>query len=167
MDGAALFAASVPVFRHYLERTAAIIETAPGPALAHSLQRGAFSAGVHFHTAQGFVPRALCPLLNRAEPDLGTDAETAAALLQRHAAVLAFLAPLSPADFTDAPATITHRAGEATLTQPAAAFLTAYALPNFFFHATAAHQALRAYGLPIGKADFDGFHRYAPGTSLV
>ncbi len=35
-----------------------------------------------------------------------------------------------------------------------AAFLTGFALPNFFFHATAAYAILRHAGVPIGKADF-------------
>ena len=35
-----------------------------------------------------------------------------------------------------------------------AAFLTGFALPNFFFHATTTYAILRAAGVPIGKADF-------------
>jgi hypothetical protein len=34
------------------------------------------------------------------------------------------------------------------------AFLTGFALPNFFFHATTTYAILRAAGVPIGKADF-------------
>jgi hypothetical protein len=35
-----------------------------------------------------------------------------------------------------------------------AAFLTGFALPNFFFHVTTAYAILRAAGVGIGKADF-------------
>lgn len=35
-------------------------------------------------------------------------------------------------------------------------FLTSYALPNFYFHATTAYGILRNKGLPIGKKDFLG-----------
>jgi hypothetical protein len=35
-----------------------------------------------------------------------------------------------------------------------AAFLTGFALPNFFFHATTAYAILRANGVPVGKVDF-------------
>jgi hypothetical protein len=35
-----------------------------------------------------------------------------------------------------------------------AAFLTGFALPNFFFHATTAYAILRANGVPVGKGDF-------------
>ena len=33
-------------------------------------------------------------------------------------------------------------------------FLTGFALPNFFFHATTAYAILRASGVPLGKIDF-------------
>ena len=34
------------------------------------------------------------------------------------------------------------------------AYLTGFALPNFFFHATTAYAILRATGVPLGKPDF-------------
>lgn len=34
------------------------------------------------------------------------------------------------------------------------AYLTGFALPNFFFHATTAYAILRANGVPLGKPDF-------------
>ncbi|WP_160000520.1 DUF1993 family protein [Roseomonas sp. 18066] len=37
-----------------------------------------------------------------------------------------------------------------------AAYLTQFALPNFFFHVTTAYDILRAQGLKIGKLDFLG-----------
>lgn len=33
-------------------------------------------------------------------------------------------------------------------------YLTSFALPNFFFHATTAYAILRANGVPLGKPDF-------------
>ena len=33
-------------------------------------------------------------------------------------------------------------------------FLTGFAVPNFYFHATAAYAILRAEGVDLGKADF-------------
>ena len=33
-------------------------------------------------------------------------------------------------------------------------YLTGFALPNFFFHATTAYAMLRANGVPVGKPDF-------------
>lgn len=54
----------------------------------------------------------------------------------------------------------TDQAGQATVTLPGEAFLSQYALPNFFFHLTSAYALLRQQGVPLGKADFDGWHRY-------
>ncbi len=47
-----------------------------------------------------------------------------------------------------------------------AAYVTDYALPNFFFHVTTAYGLLRATGVVLGKADYLG-HLAAqrPGTS--
>lgn len=35
-------------------------------------------------------------------------------------------------------------------------YLTGFALPNFFFHATTAYDLLRQAGVPLGKRDFIG-----------
>lgn len=35
-------------------------------------------------------------------------------------------------------------------------YVTAWALPNFFFHATTAYDILRQQGVPVGKSDFLG-----------
>ena len=41
-------------------------------------------------------------------------------------------------------------------------FLHLYGLPNFFFHMNMAYANLRAQGMEIGKADYDGLHGYPP-----
>jgi uncharacterized protein len=38
----------------------------------------------------------------------------------------------------------------------AAAYLNTFALPNFYFHATATYAILRANGVDLGKGDFMG-----------
>ena len=48
------------------------------------------------------------------------------------------------------------------LDQSAADFLYLYGMPNFMFHLTMGYAALRASGVALGKADFDGFHAYPP-----
>ena len=52
------------------------------------------------------------------------------------------------------------QAGNARVSLPAPEFLLQYALPNFFFHLSMAYAILRSQGVPIGKAQFDGFHDY-------
>lgn len=62
----------------------------------------------------------------------------------------------------DAAAIAASEEREVTLTFPngmgyrwtGKAYLTGFALPNFFFHATTAYAILRAAGVPLGKPDF-------------
>jgi hypothetical protein len=58
---------------------------------------------------------------------------------------------------------IQHRAGFAEIEQKGTDFLFLYGLPNFFFHITMGYASLRAAGVVLGKADFDGFHDYPAG----
>jgi len=151
----ALFAASVPVFAHYLGRAAGIVARA-GDRLDAQIG-GAFPAGQQFATAAGFALRVACPLAGRAVPVLD------GAVAERIARAQDVLAGLTPADFSGAGTRlIVHRAGFADLHQTGADFLHLFGLPNFFFHLTMGYAALRAAGMPLGKADFDGFHTYPP-----
>lgn len=85
-------------------------------------------------------------------------------LKRRIAATQAALEGLDPAAFAGAAARrIRHRAGFADLEQDGGAFLHLFGMPNFLFHTTMAFAILRAEGLEIGKADFDGLHDYPPG----
>ena len=42
-------------------------------------------------------------------------------------------------------------------------FILSFSLPNFHFHAVTAYALLRAHGVPLGKADYEGLLRTAPG----
>lgn len=149
-----MYQASVPVFRHYLARVAAMAEKA-GPEALDTRIADAFPAGQQFATAAGFALRIACPLAGREGPDLPQ------ALGPRLAVARAMLGAMTPADFDGAETRIIrHQAGFAVLEQTGAEFLHLYGLPNFFFHLTMGYAALRAAGLPLGKADFDGFHSY-------
>ena len=84
------------------------------------------------------------------------------ALGPRLAVARAMLGAMTPAEFEGAEdRIIRHHAGFAVLEQTASDFLHLYGLPNFFFHLTD-YATLRAAGVPLGKADFDGFHSYPP-----
>ena len=154
-----LYTASVPVFRHYLERVTVIVERA-GPEVMGARIADAFPAGQQFATAAGFALRVACPLAGREVPGLPT------ALGPRLAVVRATLGAMRPAEFEGAEARlISHRAGEADVEQFGAEFLHLYGMPNFFFHLSMGYAALRAAGVALGKADFDGFHLYPRGTA--
>lgn len=149
-----MYQASVPVFRHYLSRVSDIVAVA-GPDALDARIADSFPARQQFATAAGFALRIACPLAGREVPDLPQG------LGPRLAVARALLGSMSPADFEGAETrVIRHRAGFADLEQSGAEFLYLYGLPNFFFHLTMGYAALRAAGVPLGKADFDGFHAY-------
>jgi uncharacterized protein len=151
-----LYTASVPVFRHYLGRISDISDHA-GQAALQARIADSFPAGRQFTTAAGYALRIACPLAGRAVPDLPQ------ALAPRLAVARATLGAMHPEEFDGAEdRMIPHRAGEATLEQSGADFLYLYGIPNFFFHLTMGYAALRAAGVPLGKADFDGQHIYPP-----
>jgi len=101
-----------------------------------------------------------CALLSGTDKLLHGAPETGfAGLRARLAASVAWLDALAPAAFEGAARrAVSSRAGDATLTLDGDVFLLQYALPNFFFHITAADAILRQHGVTIGKHDFDGFH---------
>ena len=149
-----MYQASVPVFRHYLSRVSDIVAVA-GPDALDAQIADSFPARQQFATAAGFALRIACPLAGREVPDLPQG------LGPRLAVARAMLGAMTPAEFEGADTrVIRHKAGFAELEQTGVEFLHLYGLPNFFFHLTMGYAALRAAGVPLGKADFDGFHAY-------
>lgn len=149
-----LYAASVPVFRHYLTQVVGMVDRA-GPKMLRVQLADAFPAGQQFATAAGFALRVCCALAGREVPDLPD------ALAPRLAVARATLGAMRPDDFLGAESRIIrHQAGMAELQQTGPDFLYLYGLPNFFFHLTMGYAALRAAGMPLGKADFDALHAY-------
>ena len=149
-----MYQASVPVFRHYLSRISDIVAVA-GPDALDAQIADSVPARQQFASAAGFALRVTCPLAGREVPDLPQ------ALGPRLAVARAMLGAMTPAEFEGAETrVIRHQAGFAVLEQTGLEFLQLYGLPNFFFHMTMGYAALRAAGVPLGKADFDGFHSY-------
>jgi hypothetical protein len=149
-----MYQASVPVFRHYLSRISDIVAVA-GPDALDARIADSFPARQQFATAAGFALRVACPLAGRESPDLPQ------ALGPRLAVARAMLGAMTPAEFVGAETrVIRHQAGFAMLEQTGVEFLHLFGMPNFFFHLTMGYAALRAAGVPLGKADFDGFHSY-------
>ena len=170
LNGADLFAATVPVFADFAPRIAALAELAdavPG-ALDARLAPDGFGAGEHLVVAQGFALRTVFTVLGRELPGLSTEEPTAAGIGQRHAELAAILAGVGPDDFAGAETRrVSHVAGQARLEQDAADYVHLFGAPNFFFHVTMGYASLRAAGVDVGKARFDGLHAYAPGFSFA
>ena len=171
MNDTALFDAVVPVARHYARRIEGLLaglDTAGIVALENRLAPDGFDAGTHLQIALGFALRTALPLAKRDVPEGPEWTGGSGPLRDWAAIVIETLDALDPDAFTGATARpITHRAGEADLTQDAATFATLYGLPNMLFHFATAHAILRAAGVPVGKGDFDGFHAYPHGFSFV
>jgi uncharacterized protein len=166
-----LYTASVPVFLRYCDR----LRCLQARAVAHAESTATpvatlFAAkpmpqmlafGVQAQIVCNFALRAAYPLAGLPRPDYGEFADDPIGLAARIAYVERQLHALPPSAFAEAAGRIVHdRAGKATIALPGDAFLHTYALPNFFFHLGAAYIALRAAGVPLGKADYDGLHVY-------
>lgn len=171
---AALYTASVPVFRHYLDRLEVLLDRAeahcaatgrPAAALLDArLSPDMFPFAQQVRTAVSFTVRTSCPLAGGAVPALGGGGEGWPALRDEIAEAVSVLKGLPPEAFDGAEARkIEARAGFADLELDAADFLFLFGLPNFFFHLTAAYTILRGQGVAVSKADFDGFHAYPDG----
>ena len=78
-------------------------------------------------------------------------------LQARIAKTLDFLGTIKPQQLQGSDErTITHEMRVQTLKMPGLQYLSGFALPNFYFHATTAYALLRHNGLELGKRDFIG-----------
>lgn len=164
-----LYSASVPVFRHYLGRMRGFLDLdgAREAVLTARLAPDMFTFGQQIATATGFALRTAFPLAGLPTPALPEPPLDRAGLSARIAAAQAALDGLDPSAFIQAGARrIRHRAGFADLDQSGTDFLHLFGMPNFIFHTSMAFAILRANGIEIGKADFDGLHDYPPGFRL-
>jgi hypothetical protein len=173
-----LYTTAVPVLSRYLRQLELMLEKAARQVAHKTLDEQAllgarlapsmFTLAQQVQTAAGFAQRACAPLIEARAPVLGEGEAPDLAELQRRVAVaLAFVDGLDAAEINAAAgARIRTQAGEAWLEFDAGDFLRLYALPNFFFHLAMAYALLRQAGVPLGKPDFDGWHRYAPGFSF-
>ncbi len=122
---------------------------------------GMLPFGVQGQILVNLTLRTAFPLAGQTRPEYGDDPDTPDGLRARIARAQALLQALAPEAFADAAGRlVVERAGDADITLPGERFLHEFALPNLYFHLTAAYIALRGAGVPLGKADFDGLHVY-------
>lgn len=163
-----LYATTVPPLKRLTKAVPRIVTALDSPRpLSARLAPDGFTGGEHFCVGLGYIARTVLPLTGGEVPDLPCDPDPGVIVaLSEDMAYL--LKSLSPADFDGAAQhQITHRAGEAELTQNGAEFATLYALPNAHFHVALGYATVRMTGANVGKGDLDGFHRYAPGTDFT
>lgn len=156
------FSESVPqTVRHYLERIRQVLlklehDPEAERLFAIRLAPDMLDTGFNFAIAIGFAARALCLPAGMKVPEL-PEQHDPKALLVFLDEIARMIAPLTTVDFV---ATVSHRAGDAELSQETTEYISCFALPNMIFHFSMGYAGLRHGGLDIGKADFDGFHIY-------
>ena len=90
-------------------------------------------------------------------PKYADDETTFAELRARIARTVDFVRGFEPSDIDGSEERdITITAGSRRVRFKGQQYLVNFALPNFYFHVTAAYAILRHCGLPIGKRDFLG-----------
>lgn len=158
------------IFLHYLDRLDALLRQVAAvdhrialerlhPDMAPLVQQA--------RTAIGFSLRAVCPLAGRDIVSFAGGELTLQNVLSELAAAKAWLAALPASDFAGADTLrVQTTAGFAELDLSAQDYYLMYAVPNFFFHYVMAYAIARQAGIPVGKADFDGYHHYPPGFSF-
>lgn len=161
-----MYTASVPVFQHMLRNLIHVLEKGEANAKARGFDPAVLAA---FRLAPDMLPFTRQVLIACDAAKLGVariagveapkfdDTEsTFPQLRERIQKTLDFLAtvPASAIDGTE-DKEITFPAGrDKTRTMKAQAYLTTWALPNFFFHVTTAYAILRHNGVDLGKADY-------------
>jgi hypothetical protein len=158
------------VFLHYLERLDKLLEriAATDPAVAgHRLHPDMAPLLQQARTAIGFSLRVSCPLAGRGIVSFEGDAFTLDGVRGELARTVAYLAALPAEAFDDlATRQVDTVAGFATLRFDGPDYFLMYGLPNFFFHYGMVYAIARQAGVPVGKADFDGYHAYPAGFSF-
>ena len=142
---------------HALDRAEALLAiAATHDLLGARLVPDMWTLRQQLFSAIGFTRRAVLPLQGAApekvEADLTEDGLRRAIFAAR-AEIAASRGPT--------PDRIAHLAGEATLDQAPDDYVATFALPNLWFHLSMAYAILRARGVDLGKADFDGLHAYS------
>ena len=158
------------LFLHYLRRLDAIlkqVEAFDGAVADRRLHPDMFPLLQQARVAIGFTLRATCPLAGREIVSFRDDDITFPSIYAELERTMAYLAAIPDAAFAGMDARrVRTTAGFAELDLPAAEYFHMYAVPNFFFHYSMVYAIARQGGVPVGKSDFDGYHRYPSGFTF-
>jgi hypothetical protein len=162
-----MYAATIPPLTRSLNAMAAILAKTEAHCAAHRIDPAALTAFRLFpdmlpftrqvQLACDFACRTPARLTGAEVPSHPDTETTLEELKQRVATALAYLGTFTEAAFAGAEhrqITLKMRHGE--LQFSGQVFLSEFALPNFYFHATTAYNILRHNGVVLGKADFMG-----------
>jgi len=159
--------ATVPAFLQILGALNGILEKAeahckakniqPDVLLAARLYPDMFPLTRQIQTVCDFAMKSCARLTGTEVPTTQDTEKSLEELRQRIAKAIDYVKAFKPAQFDGADARdVTFPAGPNQMTLKGQQFLSAFALPNFYFHAAIAHGILRHNGVEIGKRDFLG-----------
>ena len=162
-----MYSLSVPVFRRSLVNLSVILEKAAAHAQEHKIDPAAlldarlypdmFTFTRQVQLASDFAKGTAARLAGEAPPKYDDVEVGFPELKERIARTIALLDSFGPARIDGSEERpIELKTPTRTLRFTGQDFLTQFALPNFFFHMTAAYAILRHNGVPVGKRDFLG-----------
>ena len=162
-----LYAASVPVFTQYLDSLASILrkaeahaetrKIAPEVMLGLRLTPDMFALTRQVQVACDFAKNTCGRLAGGEIPKMPDEEKSFSELQERIAKTKAYIHSLPAAAFDGAEKRdVTFPMRGKPHAMESAAYLNTFALPNFYFHLTAAYAILRANGVEIGKGDYMG-----------
>ena len=136
---------------------AAASKTDPGALLALRLHPTMWNLAEQVRGACNFPARACVRLGGAAMPQFDGKDDSIEALKQRIAFTLKFVEGVPPADFAGSETKeIIYPRGDEQHKVSGQDYLFNFALPNFYFHLTAAYAILRQHGVPLEKEDYLG-----------
>jgi hypothetical protein len=157
-----MYRASIPVFIRALGNLSAILkkgEAHEGSAsfIDARLAPDMLTLAGQVQRASDAAKAAVARLGGIDNPSFADTEKTFAELQARIKKTVDFLQGVSPDKIDGSEQKkIEFKAGQRELKFTGTDYLLGFALPNFFFHVTAAYAILRHKGLPIGKMDYLG-----------
>lgn len=162
-----MYEASVPVFVRFLNNLSAILDKATAHCDAKKIEPTVLAG---FRLAPDMIPftRQIQIMTDLSKgcgarlagvnvPSYEDTETTLDDLKVRIAKTVSFLETLKATQFEGADARdINLKLGQNELSFKGSDYLTAFVLPNFYFHATVAYAILRHCGVELGKRDFLG-----------
>ena len=158
---ASLHTASVPIFIAMLGNVKAWLDKAAAQGDEAALLEARLAPDMHplprqIQIASDAAKGAAAQLTGETPPAMPDTEASFAELKARCDKTIAYLESIDPATFdagADREVVITFPNG-AGIRFDATTFLTGFAIPNFYFHATATYAILRAQGIDLGKQDY-------------
>jgi hypothetical protein len=162
-----MYAITVPVFTRYLNNLDAILAKAEADAVARKIKPEILAAArlapdmhplsFQVQSTTDRMKFALSRLTGRTPPSWEDNEATLADLRGRIAKGLEFVQSFTEADLAGTEArTLTLKMRGEDVQVNALEHITLNAVPQIFFHITAAYAILRHNGVPVGKRDYTG-----------